>query len=386
MAHVSVKNYGKVEAYDAEAIHSGRALPMHPASRALEARHQLLLMLTQIFEPLLQRNRPRKAKGAWWKFIDADFEAQLTDSNSTSKHLGIGYLPSFTVDVHVEIFRSHARSAQTTLQSLFWMPSLWKSSVTNMGEEAFGHIALHDLYYYFDKVSGLRLLAQQVERLANAPAGESCSSAMQATIESITWSFRSNLLQQIEHLYFGSPELHKVEHRKYKTASKSCEHDQVSGLLLGLIRSPADSATILTVFLRVVEKQSEMKRLPHGMNSAAQILHVLDGLLEDSSYYIPNEAHHHIYNASADDDCLAARFFSWISEERPLISTKQTSQRPLIQATNMDVEAVATSTHSGGTTEFLRKETFMERLRKPYVEVASLSDTFNHAEIPQLKQ
>lgn len=385
IADVTVDTYGAVEAFDAEAVHSGRALPAHPASRALEARHRLLCVLKWIVKPLVKNNNPRDAKGAWKMFAKAEFKTKHSHEDASNTILGIGYLPSFAVDDHVQAVKSQLHLAEEDLRSLYLMPELFKVLVTEMETDYDARIVLQDFYCFFDRLCGLRLLGQHLELLARLPAGEACSIVLQKAIKSITQSFMSGLLTQIKRFYFCSPTLYRGQYRKFETASELWEHDQLSGLFLGLTRNPSDATTILALLFRLLESDNEMDRLPPGLLDVTITFNTLNVLVEELYYCTPTRVQHHAHTNATDNRCLAARFCSWTTQERPQIIKKSASQEARIKALNTNTGNAADFTPQGRILTAIRQETFVERLRKRYLDAAGTTGKFSEAEIAQIE-
>lgn len=159
-------------------------------------------MLKWIVKPLVKNNHPRDANDAWRRFAKADFKTKHSHEDATSTILGIDYLASFAIDDHVQAVKSQLCLAEEDLRSMNLMPELFNVLVTEMETDYDGRIVIRDLYCFFDRLCGVRLLAQHLELQAKAPAGETCSVVLQESIKSITQSFMSDLLTQIKLSYF----------------------------------------------------------------------------------------------------------------------------------------------------------------------------------------
>lgn len=172
------------------------------------------------------------------------------------------------------------------------MLELWEAPLTDLEMDLDGQNALQHVYCFFDRLCTLNLIGQQLELLADAPVGGLSFMVLEETIKLITQNFPSYLLTQIKRLYFCLPTLYRAEYCKFKTASELCEHDQVSGLFLGLIHNPSECTTILISSFNVLDRDDKNDNFPSGLLDMTDTYLTLGTLIEDMYYCTPARLEH----------------------------------------------------------------------------------------------
>ena len=398
--------YGTVEPYDKEAIHSGQALPTHIALFSLSARQLVLNMLLNVISSMTPATGSKNSRKAWKRTLKADFWTPRSPEDVTRSIVGIGRLPQFDPVRHIEDVQSLRYRLEEEFCSLCTRPAVLKQLVLEStpslkdqnnsqhrdDDNSALNTAMSLIRNACDDLCGANFLMEESSRLTeqheNAPNEDYNISKSISTIAAVVQLMLTQMLARLGKLFFAS-NLYPMHYRCFATAKELYdEYDQLSGLLLGVLRDPSHITTFLPEILRLLEREEETERTPEAVH---KLLDTIDSLshLADSircqQALVPNP----VQAFAADDTSLVCRFYSWQREQREQL---QDNEHDL--AVSLDtLDAEATDFWSRGTIDHLymrqnavRQQSIVEPVVNHYLAGARAAGAFSEDEIGILDQ
>jgi hypothetical protein len=113
-----------------------------------------------LVKPLIKNNDSLDAKGAWRKFVKADFKTKHSREDAARSIISIGYLPSSSVKNYLIHTTDQLHCARKDLRRLYLMPEFWGMPLTDMEKDPDELDIIHDIYGFFGRRCSLKILGQ----------------------------------------------------------------------------------------------------------------------------------------------------------------------------------------------------------------------------------